>query len=85
MEGQCQRFYQHCVPKEPSVEGTRINLTWRWVVVHGQDCPLGLPEGPLRTKMQALVEAKAQLERLKQLKRHRDVGAVSNGQESESE
>merc|ERR1712187_45241 len=65
MDGLCQKFYQHCVPKEPSVEGVRINLTWRWIVSHGKNCPQGVPPGPLREKLRSLVEARNKLEALK--------------------
>lgn len=30
MEGLCQKYYQHRVPKEKA-SGPRINLTWRWI------------------------------------------------------
>lgn len=52
MEGKFQRHYLHAVPKEPSVKGARINLTWRWITKHNQvdGCPLcgpGNSYGPL--------------------------------------
>lgn len=31
MGGQTQRVYRHGVPKQPGVQGARINLTFRWV------------------------------------------------------
>jgi len=38
MEGMTQKHYQHRVPKEFDKKlGERINLTWRWIVKHG-DC-----------------------------------------------
>lgn len=40
MEGMVQKHYQHRVPKEGNIQGPRINLTWRWVVVHGARCPV---------------------------------------------
>lgn len=39
MEGLTQKHYQHRVPKEANVQGPRINLTWRWVVMHTPQCP----------------------------------------------
>lgn len=39
MEGMTQKHYQHRVPKEGNVQGSRINLTWRWVVTHTPRCP----------------------------------------------
>ncbi|CAE8627369.1 unnamed protein product [Polarella glacialis] len=39
MEGMVQKHYQHRVPKEGNVQGPRINLTWRWVVLHNPQCP----------------------------------------------
>ena len=38
MEGQFQSMYEHRIPKEHSVTGSRINLTWRWIVTHEQGC-----------------------------------------------
>jgi alkylated DNA repair dioxygenase AlkB len=29
MGGSCQKYYEHCVPKEPKVYGDRINITFR--------------------------------------------------------
>jgi len=34
MEGRFQRYYLHCVPKEPHITEPRINLTWRWITKH---------------------------------------------------
>lgn len=31
MQGQTQQHWNHRVPKEPSIQGERINLTFRWV------------------------------------------------------
>ncbi|CAE8643993.1 unnamed protein product, partial [Polarella glacialis] len=40
MEGLTQKYYRHCAPKEfDSDMGPRINLTWRWIVAHTDDCP----------------------------------------------
>merc|ERR1711879_1035414 len=39
MEGMVQKHYQHRVPKEEGVEGSRINLTWRWTLKHRPSCP----------------------------------------------
>lgn len=39
MEGMTQKHFQHRVPKEGNVQGPRINLTWRWVVMHTPQCP----------------------------------------------
>mmetsp|Transcript_42565 Transcript_42565/g.97605 ORF Transcript_42565/g.97605 Transcript_42565/m.97605 type:complete len:373 (+) Transcript_42565:77-1195(+) len=36
MEGKFQKYYLHAVPKEPSVKGPRINLTWRWITRHNK-------------------------------------------------
>merc|ERR1712060_929347 len=41
MEGMVQKHYQHRVPREENVEGSRINLTWRWTVKHRPRCPAG--------------------------------------------
>mmetsp|Transcript_102739 Transcript_102739/g.142061 ORF Transcript_102739/g.142061 Transcript_102739/m.142061 type:complete len:126 (-) Transcript_102739:24-401(-) len=38
MEGLAQKHYQHRVPKEDAL-GPRINLTWRWVRKHKEECP----------------------------------------------
>jgi len=40
MEGMMQKHFQHRVPREGSVDGSRINLTWRWVVKHTPHCPV---------------------------------------------
>mmetsp|Transcript_56841 Transcript_56841/g.133520 ORF Transcript_56841/g.133520 Transcript_56841/m.133520 type:complete len:676 (+) Transcript_56841:106-2133(+) len=40
MEGMLQKHYQHRVPKEGHVHGSRINLTWRWIVSHTPQCPV---------------------------------------------
>mmetsp|Transcript_27295 Transcript_27295/g.71951 ORF Transcript_27295/g.71951 Transcript_27295/m.71951 type:complete len:308 (-) Transcript_27295:105-1028(-) len=37
MEGLMQKHFQHRVPKENRA-GTRLNLTWRWVVKHDKSC-----------------------------------------------
>lgn len=37
MEGLSQKHYQHRIPREDA-SGPRINLTWRWVVVHRVEC-----------------------------------------------
>lgn len=34
-----QRHYKHRVPIERNVDGPRVNLTWRWIVMHDSDCP----------------------------------------------
>jgi len=39
MEGLCQKHYRHRVPLERTIEGPRINLTWRWVRCHDATCP----------------------------------------------
>jgi alkylated DNA repair dioxygenase AlkB len=40
MEGMFQKHYQHRVPKEDGLEPRpRINLTWRWVLMHTTKCP----------------------------------------------
>jgi len=39
MEGLLQKHYCHRVPKERNARGSRINLTWRWVVNHDDECP----------------------------------------------
>lgn len=41
MEGMMQKHFQHRVPREESVTGPRINLTWRWVARHDVRCPVG--------------------------------------------
>mmetsp|Transcript_30355 Transcript_30355/g.86898 ORF Transcript_30355/g.86898 Transcript_30355/m.86898 type:complete len:409 (+) Transcript_30355:103-1329(+) len=41
MEGMTQKHYQHRVPPEGTVEGPRINLTWRWTTRHTPMCPAG--------------------------------------------
>lgn len=38
MEGLVQKHYHHKVPKEEA-DGPRINLTWRWILKHGLNCP----------------------------------------------
>jgi len=38
MEGLCQKHYRHRVPRQKSVQGARINLTWRWVLRHDEGC-----------------------------------------------
>lgn len=40
MEGMVQKHYQHRVPKEEGIEGSRINLTWRWTLKHRPSCPV---------------------------------------------
>merc|ERR1719335_327058 len=40
MEGMLQKHYQHRVPKEGTINGPRINLTWRWNVKHSPKCPV---------------------------------------------
>lgn len=40
MEGLCQKHYRHRVPRQKSVRGPRINLTWRWVLKHEEGCPV---------------------------------------------
>lgn len=44
MEGLCQKHFRHCLPREPGVLEPRINLTWRWVVLHEESCPLHVAE-----------------------------------------
>jgi len=43
MEGMLQKHWQHRVPREPGVDGPRINFTWRTIVAHrneeGTRCP----------------------------------------------
>lgn len=39
MEGMLQKHYMHRVPREADDLGPRINLTWRWIKKHSQDCP----------------------------------------------
>jgi len=41
MEGMTQKHMMHRVPKEENVKGSRINLTWRWVIKHTPKCPVG--------------------------------------------
>ena len=41
MDGAFQKYYQHRIPKEPWVEGSRVNLTWRWIRKHTQGCICG--------------------------------------------
>jgi hypothetical protein len=60
MEGFCQRYYVHCVPKEPGCDEARINLTWRWLVCHDSTCPLSTT-GPLGDKLRELASAKNRL------------------------
>jgi len=43
MEGLTQKYYKHRVGKE-AILGPRINLTWRWVTSHKQDCPRHVPK-----------------------------------------
>ena len=41
MDGMFQKYLQHRILKEERVREKRINLTWRWIVKHGQiTCPL---------------------------------------------
>merc|ERR1712232_39082 len=40
MEGLMQKHYKHRIPREPAVDAPRINLTWRWIVRHDEDCAL---------------------------------------------
>ena len=47
MEGRTQYFYKHRVPKG-SACGSRINLTWRWVVQHQESCSGTALDGPER-------------------------------------
>lgn len=65
MGGFCQRYYQHCVPKQPEVQGRRINLTWRWIVNHQKECPYGMPLGALRDQLLKVAESRFALERLR--------------------
>ena len=39
MEGMMQNHYLHRVPKVRKEDGTRVNLTWRWIKHHDQECP----------------------------------------------
>jgi len=39
MEGMLQKHYMHRVPREADDLGPRINLTWRWIKKHVQECP----------------------------------------------
>lgn len=41
MEGMVQKHFQHRVPKEGGITEPRINLTWRWVMMHSPKCPAG--------------------------------------------
>jgi alkylated DNA repair dioxygenase AlkB len=47
MEGAFQRYYQHAVLKDYQAKGNRINLTWRWVMRHNQNCPCNRQPLPL--------------------------------------
>ena len=40
MEGLCQKFYVHALPRAAGACGPRINLTFRKIVQHKQYCPL---------------------------------------------
>lgn len=40
MEGMFQKYYQHRVPRTDKKVKARINITWRWLVEHFDDCPL---------------------------------------------
>lgn len=40
MEGLCQKHYRHRVTRDKSVQGPRINLTWRWILHHDAECPM---------------------------------------------
>jgi len=40
MEGMLQKHFMHRVPKEENITSPRINLTWRWVVMHTPKCPV---------------------------------------------
>lgn len=42
MDGWFQKYYQHQVPKDPNVQGERLNLTWRWIRQHKERCPSSL-------------------------------------------
>merc|ERR1719433_2527875 len=47
MEGLTQKHCQHRVPKEGGKKiGSRINLTWRWVVKHNASCALSATAAP---------------------------------------
>jgi hypothetical protein len=39
MEGKCQKHTIHMLPRALCTE-PRINLTWRWIRKHSEDCPL---------------------------------------------
>lgn len=41
MEGMLQKHLIHRVPREQFSNGARINLTWRWIVKHSPQCPVG--------------------------------------------
>lgn len=38
MAGECQRFWQHALPKQARAEGTRYNLTFRYIAADRRNC-----------------------------------------------
>ncbi len=40
MEGLMQKHYLHRVPVQNSLDGVRVNITWRWILKHQGHCPL---------------------------------------------
>ena len=40
MKGKVQRFFQHGIPQEPHITGTRINFTWRHIAKHCSACSM---------------------------------------------
>jgi len=40
MEGMTQKHFQHRVPREVDVDAPRINLTWRYILMHNTRCPV---------------------------------------------
>jgi len=57
MEGLTQKHYRHRVPPQKSVKSARINLTWRWVVVHESTCPNWRPgQAPARPSVPHVVD-----------------------------
>ena len=40
MEGLMQKHYLHRVPVQPTLDGIRVNVTWRWITQHQAHCPV---------------------------------------------
>ena len=38
MEGLFQKRYTHRVPIQQSLQGIRVNITWRWILEHQGHC-----------------------------------------------